>query len=86
MLPKRVYTQVNLMVETGSRLCVLSDGAFEFTTQAGTEWTFPEFLATVRECAAEGTLRADTLHARITSLARNHTLDDDFSLMILNFV
>lgn len=85
MLPGRKYVQESLRIEPGSRLCVLSDGAFEITTQAGAEWTFPEFREVVAQCAAAGQLQADALYRRITSLARNHTLDDDFSLMILDF-
>ena len=85
MLPNSEYTQQIQPIAPGSRLCVLSDGAFELTTELGDEWSFQELLKVVIQSAAEGTLSAGAIHQKVKSVARHHALDDDFSLMILGF-
>jgi serine phosphatase RsbU (regulator of sigma subunit) len=85
ILPDQRYAQASLILAPGSRLCVFSDGAFEFKLPDGTEWCLEAFR-NVLECAARAEdFGANSLYRKVATLALDGKLDDDFSLMVLSF-
>ncbi len=85
ILPKQVYEQASLVLAPGSRLCVFTDGAFEFKLPDGTEGCLEAFRALLESAHRTEGLDAKSVYQKLTTIALDGKLDDDFSLIILRF-
>jgi serine phosphatase RsbU (regulator of sigma subunit) len=79
------YQQASLTLEPGCALCVFSDGAFEIALTNGDEWSHAGFRDLLAEQAKAGNLTAAGMYRKVSELACDGKIDDDFSLMILRF-
>lgn len=86
MMPWPEFETASVEVPAGGRLYVYSDGAQEIHQTDGSDWTFPEFVATVAGLLADQPDRVmDALHRHIMTLNGSPTLDDDFSMLEATF-
>ena len=74
------------VVPPGSMLYVFSDGVFEITTRAGTDWDFEDFVKVMLERPVAGTEESRRLLQSVRANAKSPELDDDFSLMAFTFL
>jgi len=86
MMPWPTFESGERAIPEGSRLYLYSDGAHEIHKTDGSDWTFPEFVQTLRR------LRADTpddvmdgLYRHIRELHGPGVLDDDLSILEARF-
>lgn len=84
MMPWSDFDVVQHTVPAGSRLYVYSDGCHEIHLTDGTEWDFEDFVSHMTELStANEPLNQLLLKAR--ALKGSDQLDDDFSIVELNF-
>ena len=72
-------------VPPGSRLLIVSDGAFEVLKPDGAMWGFDAFEATAATPPPGGERRLDALLGRIRTVAGRDDFNDDFSVLELSF-
>jgi phosphoserine phosphatase RsbU/P len=78
------YTAASATVPPGSRLVVVSDGAFEVRLPGDGQLTYTEFVALVEKVAgATPGERADAIIASVQALAGRAEFDDDCTLLEL---
>lgn len=81
--PEHAYQAASLTVPAGSSLYVFSDGVFEVIDSHGKQWEMDDFVGLLRD--EPGSSEARRLYDEIRRIARPGPLDDDFSVMVLNF-
>lgn len=79
------FNQGSYTLPAGGSVCLFSDGVFEISLPDGSEWGQGEFRDWLAQEAQADGWSADGIHRKVSALARNGRLDDDFSLMILRF-
>jgi serine phosphatase RsbU (regulator of sigma subunit) len=84
-MPDVAYTSAELPIPPGSTLHVFSDGAYEIVTKDDERWGIADFLPLLTAPPAVGLCEVDRVHRAVTDAAKPGPLEDDFSLMILNF-
>jgi serine phosphatase RsbU (regulator of sigma subunit) len=84
-VPGFQYKQDSIQVPEGSRLVVISDGAFEIDLREGRQWSFEEFLAAVRSTLHMEEAQVDYLYRRVKLLHREDELPDDFTIVTVDF-
>lgn len=80
------YKWATTAVAPGSMLYVFSDGVFEITTKEGQTWDLEGFVERMRAPPSPGTGEAQRLLEQVRGLAREPSLDDDFTLVALTFL
>lgn len=83
--PEVSYRSERVKIQPSSSLYVFSDGAFEIVTAQGREWSFGEFKALVLEPPLAMTDESLRLKIAVESIAGDNRLDDDFSLLVVEF-
>jgi phosphoserine phosphatase RsbU/P len=74
---------MELKLDTYSRLLIYSHGVFEIGKPDGTMWKFEEFVDYVGRLPADGGL--DQLLGHVRQLHASDVLADDFSLLEVRF-
>jgi serine phosphatase RsbU (regulator of sigma subunit) len=79
------YRADTISVPPGSSLYLFSDGVFEIVTKEGIEWGLSDFVPRLLEPAASNPGACQRLYKNVRGVAHAGGLDDDFSLLLLNF-
>jgi sigma-B regulation protein RsbU (phosphoserine phosphatase) len=83
--PETTYRFGTELVSPGTTLFLVSDGAYEITRSEGTMWTYAEFVQLLREARLAGRPAIDELQASVRRLHGDGPLEDDFSILQLDF-
>jgi len=83
--PGTDYAAKATTVLPGSTLFLMSDGAYEITRPDGSLWTYDEFAGLMMKASAGGGAAIDELLASIRNMRGEGPLDDDFSMVQLQF-
>jgi pSer/pThr/pTyr-binding forkhead associated (FHA) protein len=79
------YRRAEVAVPAGARLYLFSDGAFEIQTADGRQLTLGDFLPLLGRPAMPGATEPERLWRAVRGAARPGPLDDDVSLVTLDF-
>jgi len=79
------YGAQTVEVPRGSTLYVFSDGVFEITTKAGSDWDLEHFVPLLLEPPVPGRTESARLLDRVREESKDPDLQDDFSLMTFGF-
>jgi len=85
MLPAPHWEVGAVLIEPGSRLYIFSDGAFEILDQSGRQRDLEHLRQIIRDGARTGEWKARWLYDSVRATARPGPLEDDFSVLVLNF-
>jgi len=80
------YTSDTIKINNDDTLFVFSDGAFEIIDKKEKVWTFEDFRAKMSKESKSRTFSIEEVYNYNTKLNNNNTLDDDFSLIKINFI
>ena len=69
----------------GARLYIFSDGAFEIVSAEGAQWGREELREIIRQPGVAGLAEPQRLYQAVRKAARPGPLDDDFSVLVLDF-
>ena len=83
--PKVQFEGAETQVPKDSRLYLFSDGVYEVERPDGTMWSFEELQDFLTRPPAEPGKEIETLYKTLQGLHSDATLDDDFSLLRLDF-
>ena len=87
MMPWPAYESARCAGPPGSRLFLYSDGAPEIHKTDGSDWTWPEFVQTFTDLVTRTPATVmDDLHRHIIALNGSPVLDDDFSILDIQFM
>jgi sigma-B regulation protein RsbU (phosphoserine phosphatase) len=84
-MPESRYPSQSCEVPAGSRLFLFCDGAYEITLPEGRVYTLDEFATLLGWLAAEGPIDLDTIINQIFQLRGSNELEDDLSLIAIQF-
>ena len=84
-MPAMDFRQETVTLPPGASLYVFSDGVYEIIDRDGKQWAIDDFVDLILADAEPGVAEPDRLYREVTSRAQPHTLDDDFSLVVLTF-
>ena len=79
------YTEAAIQVAPGASLYLFSDGVFEFVTTDGVEWGLNDLIPHLLQPPIPEMAESRRLFRDVRKLARPGGLDDDFTLLVLNF-
>jgi phosphoserine phosphatase RsbU/P len=86
MMPWPEFEVSECQVPEGARMFLYSDGAHEIHKTDGTDWEYTEFLDTMTQMVANNpTTVMDDLHRLIIQMNGSPVLDDDFSIVDVQF-
>ncbi len=85
MLPVGKWTMGTAEMPAGAKVFVFSDGAFEIISAEGAQWGLEELRDIIRQPAIEGLGEPQRLYQAVRKAARPGPLDDDFSVLVLEF-
>jgi serine phosphatase RsbU (regulator of sigma subunit) len=85
MMSDTLYEALATEVAPGATLYVFSDGVFEVLLPDGKRWTLDDFLPLLAAPRQAGVSEPRRLYERVHGVARRGPLDDDFSLLTLDF-
>ncbi len=83
--PGTAYRAEKVAVPPGSMIYLFSDGVFEIVTKDGVEWGLNDFVPRLLEPATSGAGACQRIYKAVRSVSHSSSLDDDFSLLLLNF-
>jgi phosphoserine phosphatase RsbU/P len=83
--PKVKFVSGTTDVPPGAHLYLFSDGVYEVTLPDESMWTFDDLAAYLRNTRPDGVAEIDTLYAKLQELHANPVLEDDFSMVRLEF-
>lgn len=83
--PKVEFERAETQVPKNSRLYLFSDGVYEVERPDGTMWSLEELQDFLSRPPAEHGKEIETLYKTLQELHSGDTLDDDFSLLRLDF-
>ncbi len=83
--PQVDYEGAETCVSAKSRLYLFSDGVYEVDRPDGTMWSFEELQDYLSRPVPEPGTEIDALYKTLQEMHSNEILDDDFSLMRLDF-
>ncbi len=84
-MPAMNFTHGSVNVPSGSSLYVFSDGSYEIIDKHGAQWAIEDFVELILKPQATGVSEPQRLYEAVVGTAQPSTLDDDFSLMVINF-
>ena len=84
IMPQAEYPEAALQIPTGSRLVIYSDGAYELRPPDGPMLGLDDFKDWLAANASDPDLPTSALH-RARQITGNRVLDDDLSLLCLDF-
>jgi len=79
------YTAESCEVPVGSRLFLFCDGAYEITLPEGRTYTLDELAGQLAKLPADAPVDLDAILAQIRRLCGSSELEDDFSLITIQF-
>jgi serine phosphatase RsbU (regulator of sigma subunit) len=85
MLPAPSWDVGAVQIEPGSRLYIFSDGAFEILDETGRQRDLETLRRIIGDGARNGDWQARWLYDSVRATARPGPLEDDFSVLVLNF-
>lgn len=85
-MPDIKYTSGSVEVETPSRLYIFSDGVFEIAKTDGTMWSFEEMKEFLKAAPTDETSEIDRLYSFVREMRGSADLDDDFSMLKIEFL
>jgi sigma-B regulation protein RsbU (phosphoserine phosphatase) len=83
--PGSRYQSQTCVIPAGSRLFLFCDGAYEITLPEGRVYTLDEFAALLGELPSDVPVDLDAIIAKIRRLHGTSELEDDFSLIAIQF-
>lgn len=84
-LPEATFVADVVTVPRAGRLYLFSDGAYEIVTGEGRRWCLADFLPLLAGASGADPVPPAQIHARVTAAAAGGVLDDDFSLLAVDF-
>jgi sigma-B regulation protein RsbU (phosphoserine phosphatase) len=84
-LPDMKYQSQEATIEPGSRIYLFSDGVYEVEPPDGPMWTLEDLGAWLTENASADGSEIDRLYAHLQLMKQDQMLDDDFSMVRLDF-
>ncbi|MCX5806500.1 MAG: PP2C family protein-serine/threonine phosphatase [Proteobacteria bacterium] len=85
-MPDIVYKSGTVEVETPSRLYIFSDGAFEIGKPDGSMWSFAELKEFIKKPPKDDASEIDALYSALQEMHGRKDLDDDFSMLRIEFL
>ncbi|MCX5813753.1 MAG: SpoIIE family protein phosphatase [Proteobacteria bacterium] len=85
-MPDIVYKSGAVEVEIPSRLYIFSDGAFEVGRPDGSMWSFAELKEFIKMPPEDNTSEIDALYSSLQEMHGEKDLDDDFSMLRIEFL
>lgn len=83
--PDYSFASETVQVPPHSMLYLFSDGVFEIVTADGRQWELDDFLPLLKEPMVSGMAEPRRLYQAVQRVARRGPLEDDFSLLAVNF-
>ena len=83
--PKVAFEAAEIDVPTNSRLYLFSDGVYEVDRPDGTMWSFVELQDFLSRPVAEPGAEIEVLYKSLREMHARDVLDDDFSLLRVDF-
>src|SRR5262249_32317225 len=83
--PGTDFTTRTVPMDGPARLLVYSDGAFEIVKADGAVWMHKEFVGFLSGLPGDGAAVIDPLLAHVRQLHGSDMLDDDFSVLDIQF-
>jgi len=84
-MPNSRYPTLTCEIVPGSRFFLFCDGAYEITQPDGKVFTFDEFTQLLGKYPANSAMDLDALVAQIRKLRGSSSLEDDLSLITIQF-
>lgn len=84
-MPSVKFVGGSVSVPEGASFYLFSDGVYEIVDSNGREWSIEDFVALVLAKPASDISEAERLYRAVCSQAQSGNLDDDFSLVVVNF-
>jgi sigma-B regulation protein RsbU (phosphoserine phosphatase) len=85
-MPDIEYKSGSVEVEIPSRLYIFSDGAFEVGRPDGSMWSFAELKEFIKTPPEDDSSEIDALYTSLQEMHREKDLDDDFSMLRIEFL
>jgi sigma-B regulation protein RsbU (phosphoserine phosphatase) len=79
------YSTKTIKLELPCSLYIVSDGTFEIAMPDGTIWPFEDYVRLLAGATAAGQPALDILEKKVREIHGPGALDDDFSIMKINF-
>lgn len=83
--PETTYRADRVLVPPESSIYLFSDGVFEIVTKEGLQWGLGDFVPRLTGPGASATGECQRLYKEVRGLSQASSLEDDFSLLVLNF-
>jgi len=84
-MPNTKYVTKTIKMEMPCTLYVVSDGTFEIARTDGTIWPFEDYVKFLADVTAAGRPALDELERKVHELHGPGVLDDDFSILKVDF-
>jgi len=84
--PAHDYKADSTLVPADATLYLFSDGVFEIDTQSGQRWDLEDLLPTLLEVAVPDLAETQRIYQSVQKVARRGPFDDDFSVLVTNFI
>lgn len=85
VVPDYVFSQATAVVPAGARLYVFSDGVFEIVTASGRRWELDDFVPLMLKPLMSAQSEPQRILHEVHAAARRGPLEDDFSLLVVEF-
>jgi phosphoserine phosphatase RsbU/P len=85
-MPDIVYKSGSIDVDIPSRLYIFSDGVFEVGKTDGSMWSFKELQEFLKDLPTDNRSEIDVLYCLLLALHGQSDLDDDFSMLKIEFL
>jgi phosphoserine phosphatase RsbU/P len=85
-MPDIIYKSGTVDVEIPSRLYIFSDGAFEIGKADGSMWSYGELKEFIKISPKDNTSEIDALYTSLQEMHGEEDLDDDFSMLRIEFL
>jgi serine phosphatase RsbU (regulator of sigma subunit) len=83
--PDTIYRADKFLVPPGGSIYLFSDGVFEIVTKEGLQWGLGDFVPRLTGPGASSTGECQRIYKEVRGLSQASSLEDDFSLVVLNF-
>ena len=85
-MPDIAYKSGSVEVDMPSRLYIFSDGVFEIGKTDGSMWSFRELKEFIRSYSGDDISEMDALYSFLQEMHGDKSLDDDFSMLKIEFL
>jgi serine phosphatase RsbU (regulator of sigma subunit) len=84
-MPAANFVGGSVMVPQGASFYLFSDGVYEIIDRDGREWSIEDFVELMLKPPVADLSEPERLYQAVCSQAQSSALDDDFSLVVVNF-